>query len=94
MKINFDEMKIYTSLDKEGGVVQSIRNDFANLIYTEGRGIEAHALALKIYNGDNDTEYNEEEVAMIRKFSRICSPCIIDAFETLLNDNGHDKDNE
>lgn len=84
MKINFDEMKIYTSLDKEGGVVQSIRKDFANLIYTEGRGIEAHALALKIYNGDAETEFNDHEVSMINDFSKICSPCVIDAFERAL----------
>lgn len=84
MKINFDEMKIYTSLDKESGVVQSIRKDFANLIYTEGRGIEAHALALKIYNGDAETEFNDHEVAMINDFSKICSPCVIDAFERAL----------
>lgn len=85
MKINFDEMKIYTSLDKEDGVVQSIRKDFANLIYTDGRGIEAHALALKIYNGDADTEYNDQEIAMIRSFSNACAPCIIDAFARILS---------
>lgn len=84
MKIYFDEMKIYTSLDKKDGVVQSLRKDFANLIYTEGRGIEAHALALKIYNGDADTDYNDQEIAMIRNFSQACAPCIIDAFERIL----------
>lgn len=77
-------MKIYTSLDKQDGVVQSLRKDFANLIYTEGRGISAHALALKIYNGDKETEYTDEEVAMIMDFSKICSPCVIDAFERIL----------
>ncbi|MBR1526846.1 MAG: hypothetical protein IJ640_09350 [Prevotella sp.] len=84
MKINFDEMRIYTSLDKKDGVVQSLRKDFANLIYTQGRGIEAHALALKIYNGNADTEFNEQEVIMIRDFSKACAPCIIDAFERIL----------
>ena len=77
-------MQIYTSLDKKDGVVQSIRKDFANLIYTDGRGIEAHALALKIYNGDAETEYNDQEIAMIRNFSQVCAPCVIDAFERIL----------
>ena len=94
MKIDFSNVKVYTDLGRETGTIQNLRKDFANLIYTEGRGIASHALALKIYSGDKDTEYNEEEVAMIRDFSKICSPCIIDAFETLLNDNGNDKDNE
>ena len=85
MKINFDEVKIYTSLDKQDGVVQNLRKDFSNLIYTEGRGINAHALALKIYNGNADTEYNEDEVMLIRKFSSNCAPCIMDAFNSILN---------
>ena len=85
MKIDFSKVKIYTDLRRETGVIQDLRNDFANLIYTEGRGIEAHALALKIYNGDAETEFNDREVAMINDFSKICSPCVIDAFERALN---------
>ena len=85
MKIDFSKVKVYTDLGRETGVIQDLRKDFANLIYTEGRGIEAHALALKIYNGDAETEYNDHEVAMINDFSKICSPCVIDAFERALN---------
>lgn len=94
MKIDFSKVKVYTDLGRETGTVQDLRKDFANLIYTEGRGIASHALALKIYNGDKDTEYNDEEIAMIRNFANICSPCIIDAFETILNGNDNDKDNK
>lgn len=85
MKIDFSKVKVYTDLGRETGVIQDLRKDFANLIYTEGRGIEAHALALKIYNGDAETEFNDHEVAMINDFSKICSPCVIDAFERALN---------
>ena len=85
MKNDFSKVKVYTDLGRETGVIQDLRKDFANLIYTEGRGIEAHALALKIYNGDAETEFNDREVAMINDFSKICSPCVIDAFERALN---------
>ena len=85
MKIHFSKVKVYTDLGRETGVIQNLRKDFANLIYTQGRGIEAHALALKIYNGDAETEFNDHEVAMINDFSKICSPCVIDAFERVLN---------
>ena len=85
MKIDFSKVKVYTDLGRETGVIQDLRKDFANLIYTQGRGIEAHALALKIYNGDAETEFNDREVAMINDFSKICSPCVIDAFERALN---------
>ena len=94
MKIDFSKVKVYTDLGRETGVIQDLRNDFANLIYTEGRGIAAHALALKIYNGDKDTEYSEEEIMMIRNFAGICSPCIIDAFETILNNRSNEQDNK
>ena len=94
MKIDFSKVKVYTDLGRETGVIQDLRKDFANLIYTEGRGIAAHALALKIYNGDKDTEYSEEEIMMIRNFAGICSPCIIDAFETILNNGSNEQDNK
>lgn len=87
MKINFDELKVYTSLDKTQGTIQNVRKDFANLVYTQGSGIEAHALALKIYNGDSETEYNEQEIVLIRQFSQMCAPCMIDAFAALLKQN-------
>lgn len=86
MKINFDLVQVFTDLAKTQCVRQSIRKEFANLIYTQGNGIEAHALALKIYNGDADTEYNEQEVMLIRRFSLLCTPCIIDAFNELLGE--------
>lgn len=85
MKINFDSVKVYTDLDKKQSVTQNMRKEFANFIYTQGNGIAAHALALKIYNGNPDTEYDENEVAIIRQFVDNCTPCVIDAFHEMLN---------
>ena len=85
MKVDFDEVKVYTSLDKMHGKVQNIRKEFADLVYTHGSGISSHVLALKIYNGNKDTEYDESEIELIRQFSMMCAPCIIDAFERVLN---------
>lgn len=87
MKINFDKVKVYLSLDKEQGVVQNMRKDFANLIYQHGSGIESHALALKIYNGDENTDYSEQEIMLIKNFSTMCAPCVIDAFNEMLSQN-------
>ena len=56
-----------------------------NFIYTQGHGIEDHALALKIFNGNEDTEYNDSELAIIRSFVSHCTPCVIDAFNSILN---------
>ena len=88
MKINFDSVKVYTDLDKKNSVTQNMRKEFANFIYTQGSGIAAHALALKIYNGNAETEYAENEVAIIRQFVDGCTPCVIDAFLEILKEGG------
>lgn len=85
MKINFDKVKVYTDLEKKNSVTQNMRKEFANFIYTQGSGIVAHALALKIYNGNDETEYGENEVAIIRSFVDNLTPCVIDAFNEMLN---------
>ena len=84
MKINFDEVKVFTDLSKIHSVTQNMRKEFANFIYTQGSGIAAHALALKIYNGNADTEYDEQEVAIIRSYVDSLTPCVIDAFNEML----------
>lgn len=85
MKINFDKVKVYTDLEKKNSVTQNMRKEFANFIYTQGSGIAAHALALKIYNGNEETEYGENEVAIIHSFVDNLTPCVIDAFNEMLN---------
>lgn len=85
MKINFDKVKVYTDLEKKNSVTQNMRKEFANFIYTQGSGIAAHALALKIYNGNDETEYGENEVDIIRSFVNNLTPCVIDAFNEMLN---------
>lgn len=85
MKINFDSVKVYTDLSKTKSITQNMRKEFANFVYTQGSGIAAHALALKIYNGDADTEYSDAEINIIRQFVENCTPCVIDAFSEILN---------
>ena len=85
MKINFDKVKVYTDLSKIHAVTQNMRKEFANFIYTQGSCNAAHALALKIYNGDADTEYDDAEVEIIRQFVNNCTPCVIDAFLAILD---------
>lgn len=85
MKVNFDSLKVYTDLSRKNCVVQNMRADFSNFIYTQGNGIRDHALALKIYNGNADTEYDDGEVDIIRRFVANCTPCVIDAFNEILS---------
>ncbi len=84
MKINFDSVKVYTDIEKTKSVTQNMRKDFSNFIYTQGSGIAAHALAFKVYNGTPDTDYDAQEVEIIRGFVNNCTPCVIDAFGEML----------
>jgi hypothetical protein len=84
MKIDFERVEVFTGIAKKQCVVENIREQFADLIYNTGIGVAAHALALKIYNSDSETEYTEEECNMILKFSERCSPNVIDAIGKLL----------
>lgn len=89
MKIDFGKVEVFTGIAKRQCVIENIREQFADLIYNMGRGVAAHALALKIYNSDSETEYTQEECNMIRQFSEMCSPNVIDAIGKLLDETGH-----
>lgn len=88
MKINFDRVEVFTGIAKKHCMVENIREQFADLVYMTGRGIAAHALAMKIYNGNAETEYNDEECAMIRQFAENCTPSVIDAIRGILDAQG------
>lgn len=80
-KINLKGIELFTNIARTQCVVTDARESFADLIYTKGNGIKAHALALKVYGSDENTEYDDEEVDAMRRFAQLCSPAFIDAFE-------------
>ncbi len=84
--INFEKLKV--ALDIEGKYIeeQNVKKDFANLIYQHGKGIEFHALALKIFNSNGKCEYSKEECELIKQASLTCAPFFIDAIESVLKD--------
>lgn len=84
VKINFERVELFTGIEKEECVVQNVKKDFANIIYQFGRGIEAYALALKIYNSKGETEYDEQECNLILQLSELCNPSFIDAIRKIL----------
>ena len=89
MKIDFEKVEVFTGIAKRQCVVENLKEPFADLIYNTGRGVAAHALALKIYNSDSETEYTAEECNLIRQYSEMCSPNVIDAIGKLLDETGH-----
>lgn len=91
--INFQRLEVFTDIAKTQCTVVDVRNQIADAIYQNGRGIASHAVALKIYNSQGDTEYTDEEYALIKDFvAQFGSPALIDAVnKTTTNSNDEDS---
>lgn len=85
MNIDFSKIEIYTDVAHTTCSICDIRTQFADVIYNMGNGIEAHALALKIYNSEGSTFYDDKELRLIEKYSKLCSPAFIDVIERMVN---------
>lgn len=90
-KINFEKLELFTDINKTNKIEENVKNEIANYIYTQGSGIEMHALALKIYNSNGETEYDEKECELIRRVSHSLAPFFIDAIENILKDENNTK---
>lgn len=88
MKINFENVKIYTDITRKNFFDADVKEQIADVIYKHGNGIRAHALALKIYNSKGETEFTDDEVIMISQAAEnFCTPNFIDAIHEILNPN-------
>ena len=85
------------TLDKNQCQVVNARKQIANIIYSQGAGLglAGQALAVKMWNGSDETEYTDEEVKIIRELvERITAPCFIDAVSAAINDDAVSDDKE
>lgn len=90
--IDFSRLEVFADIAKTRCQVVDFRHELAESIYNMGRGIVAHALALKIYNSKGRTEYNDEEIGIIKGIiNRGGSPSLIDAIEVAIR---REKDTE
>lgn len=90
MELNLESLEVYTSKDKNTCQVVNARKEIANLVYNRGNGLglKGVALATKMWNGDENTDYNEDEVKVIRHLViENCAPCFIEAVEGVLSAN-------
>ncbi len=86
MKLNFDQVMIFNDVAKTSGEIKNIRKAFANFIYTEENGILARAIANKIFNATDETDFTPEECFLIRQYCHDLTPNYIDAIEEMLDD--------
>lgn len=84
MKIDFENLRMYEGIDKQNISVLNVKKVFADELYTRGQGIACHALALKIFNSEGETEFSDEEYFLIVEFAKqVCTPKMIDALQSL-----------
>jgi len=88
MKINFEQLTVYTDIAKTNATVANVKVQIADAMYQNGFGIASHALAFKIYNSQGDCELTEEEYQILMSFvEQKCTPMIIEAFKNVGNDD-------
>mgnify|MGYP001248426095 FL=1 len=89
MKIELEHLEVFMTLDKNQCQVVNARKQIANIIYSQGAGLglAGQALAVKMWNGSDETEYTDEEVKIIKELvERTTAPCFIDAVNAAIND--------
>lgn len=93
-KLNLKSLLVSTDISRKHCEHVDCRESFANILYQNGNGIALHALALKIYNSDENTEYTDEEVGLIKEHANaFCKPFFIDAINRAI-ENQPEKNND
>lgn len=84
-KINFQQFRIPTGIDKTNYRTGDARESVANMLYLNVNGIRAHALAMKIYRSEGETDFNKEEVETLKEVANAYgTPAFIDGLDDVL----------
>lgn len=88
MKVKLEHLEVFMTLDKNRCQVVNARKQIANIIYSQGvgLGLAGQALAVKMWNGSDETEYTDDEVKIIKELvERTTAPCFIDAVNAAIS---------
>ena len=94
MKIELEHLDVFMTLDKNQCQVVNARKQIANIIYSQGAGLglAGQALAVKMWNGNDETEYTDDEVRIIKELvERTTAPCFIDAVNSAIINSADDE---
>ena len=86
-KINFKEFQIQENLFSDTKTLVDVREGFSNVVYKNSQGIKGLNLALKIYKSDGETEFNDDELQIIKNISEICVAPITKAIQDIFNED-------
>ena len=84
-KINFKEFPVKHNISGTDIKKEDLREQFADLIYSNISGIKALTLAQKIYKSEGEEEYDDNEIEIIKKtVEELCIAMIIDSMHTII----------
>lgn len=86
MTINFQRFKSYEDITQTTTREIDIRKEFADLMYKNMNGIEAHDLALRIYRSEGDMEVSENDVNLIKSLASMAKPIFYDSILNNFNE--------
>lgn len=69
-KINFAALQIATNIKKDEYITKDIREELANAMYQNARGIGYMALAMKIYKSNGEVELDDKEFKLLKDFGQ------------------------
>ena len=78
--MNFKEFKMYADIKHSKKLVVDVREQLADLIYKQSRGVVAHNLAFRILTAEGDIEINSAENDVITSILNLCTPQFQDSF--------------
>ena len=85
VKLNFQQFRIPTGIDRLSYRIGDARESVANMLYLNVNGIRAHALAFKIYHSEGGTEFSVEEVKTLKEVANAyATPAFIDGLNEQL----------
>lgn len=84
-KLNFQQFRIPTGIDRSSYRIGDARESVANMLYLNVNGIRAHALAFKIYHSEGCTDFSVEEVKTLKEVANAyATPAFIDGLNEQL----------
>lgn len=70
-----------------------MQEGFANIIYLNGSGVACHALAMKVYKSEGETEFTDEEITLMKKFAeKFGNMSLLDSFDMNVKESTNDNE--
>lgn len=86
-KIDFRHFKMFMDISQETTVEEDMHKTFADFLYKNINGIQAHDLALRIYRAEGPVELSEDDLSLLNGFVESgFTPLFIDSFRANIHD--------